>query len=32
MLNWATVVALVRFITGRQRVTWKAATREHTSG
>lgn len=32
MLNWATLVAFVRFVTGKQRVTWKTSTREHTSG
>jgi cellulose synthase/poly-beta-1,6-N-acetylglucosamine synthase-like glycosyltransferase len=26
LLNWATVVAFFRFVTGRQRVTWKRAS------
>ena len=25
LLNWATTVAFVRFLTGRQRVTWDKA-------
>ena len=32
LLNWATVVALARFLSGKQRVTWKASPGEHTSG
>jgi hypothetical protein len=26
LLSWATVVGFVRFVTGRQRVTWERAS------